>query len=133
MADLQRIKDYFDKTQLFYLATVDGDKPKCRPFGFSMIEGDKLYFGTGTYKDCYKQIEKNPNVEIACLGEGGWLRLYGRAHLVDDEALSRKALDTMPSVKEAYDSKGYKLGLFYLENATAEFRDAFTVMESIKF
>lgn len=133
MTDLERVKDYLDKAKVFYLTTVDGDKPKCRPFGFSMIEGGKLYFGTGTFKDCYKQLEANPNVEICAMGADGFLRYYGRAKLLDDAALSQKALDAMPAVRQAYEKNGWKMGLFYLENAVAEFRDMFSAKEKIHF
>ena len=133
MTDVEKVKDYLDKAKVFYLTTVDGDKPKCRPFGFSMIEGGKLFFGTGTFKDCYKQIERNPNIEISAMGAGGWLRLYGKAKIVDDEALSQKALDALPAVKKLYEANGWKMGMFCLEDATAEFRDMTSIKEKIEF
>ena len=133
MTDLERVKNYLDKAKVFYLTTVDGDKPKCRPFGFSMLEDGKLYFGTGTFKDCYKQIEANPNVEICALVEGGFLRYYGKAKIVDDAALSERALSALPAVKKMYDEHGWKMGVFYLESATAEFRSMMEINEKIEF
>ncbi len=133
MSDLEKVKDFLDKAKVYYFTTVDGDKPKCRPFGFSMIEDGKLYFGTGTFKECYKQILKNPNVEICAMGEGGFLRYYGKAKIVDDKTLSQKALDSMPPIKKTYQEHGWKMGMFYLENATAEFRNMFGIDEKLSF
>ena len=98
-----------------------------------MIEDGKLYFGTGTFKDCYKQLKTNPNVEVCAMGAGGFLRYYGKAVLVDDAALAQEALDSIPPVKKAYEENGWTMSMFYLENATAEFRDLFSVKEKIEF
>ena len=133
MDDLTRIKDYLDKAKVVYFTTVDGDKPKCRPFGASLLEDGKLYFGTGTFKECYRQIEANPNVEIAAVGEGGWLRLYGKAKITDDAAINKKFMDSIPFVKKMYEENGWKMGVFQLTEATAEFRDLMTVKEKIEF
>jgi hypothetical protein len=46
---------------MFYFATVDGNKPKCRPLGFQILHEDKIYFGVGDFKEVYKQIKANPN------------------------------------------------------------------------
>ena len=51
MTDIERVDAYLEKAGAFYLTTVDGDKPKCRPVGFHMVEGDKLYFGIGTFDE----------------------------------------------------------------------------------
>lgn len=133
MADIKTVYDYLQKAKVFYLTTVDGDKPKCRPFGFCMLEGGRLYFGTGTFKDCYKQLAANPHVEICATGEGGFLRYYGKAQLVDDAALSGRALDSMPPVKKAYEEHGWQMGMFYLKDATAEFRGMFGINEQVSF
>ena len=133
LTGIEKVKDYLDKAKVYYFTTIDGDKPKCRPFGFSMIEDGKLYFGTGTFKECYKQLKANPNVEICATGAGGFLRYYGKAVLVNDAALAQKALDAMPPVKKIYEENGWTMGMFYLENAVAEFRDLFSVKEKIEF
>ena len=57
MSDIQKIDDILSKAEVFYLATVDGDKPKVRPLGFHLLFEDKIYFGVGTHKDVYKQME----------------------------------------------------------------------------
>jgi hypothetical protein len=60
MTNTEKVWDYLDKAQIFYVTTVDGDQPKCRPFSFKMMANGKIYFGVGTFKDCYRQLENNP-------------------------------------------------------------------------
>lgn len=134
MTDIERVDDYLEKAGAFYLTTVDGNKPKCRPIGFHMISGDKLYFGIGEFKDVYKQLQKNPNAEICALVGTDFLRYYGKAVFETDVELAEKALDSMPSLRQIYNEEtGNKLGIFHLEEATAEFRSMMSIKESIKF
>lgn len=65
MSDIEKIDKILTEAEVFYLSTVDGDKPKVRPLGFHLLDGDKIYFGVGTFKEVYKQMEKNSNIEIA--------------------------------------------------------------------
>lgn len=37
---------------------------ECRPFVFHLLHEGKIYLGLGTFKDAYKQIVANPNIEI---------------------------------------------------------------------
>ena len=46
----------------YYLATVDGDKPRVRPFGTAHIYNGKLYIQTGKKKAVSHQIAANPNI-----------------------------------------------------------------------
>lgn len=134
MTDIERVDDYLEKAGAFYLTTVDGDKPKCRPIGFHMVLGDKLYFGIGEFKDVYKQLQKNPNAEICALVGTDFLRYYGKAVFETKYELAEKALEAMPALKQIYNEEtGNKLGIFHLEEATAEFRSMMSIKESIKF
>jgi uncharacterized pyridoxamine 5'-phosphate oxidase family protein len=82
--------EFIKANQVFHIATVDGAKARVRPFGFIMKRNDRLYFCTNKTKDVYKQMVKNPDVEISCMGTGGqWLRLQGK--VVFDENREAKA------------------------------------------
>lgn len=133
MENIQKVNDYLTQAGTFYVSTVDGNKPKCRPFGFHMLEDGKIYFALGTFKDVYKQIVANTHVEICAVNGGGFLRYYGTAEFMDDEALCQKALNTIPQIKELYEANGLTIGVFYLKNATAEFHDMSTVKEKFQF
>ncbi|WP_292818456.1 pyridoxamine 5'-phosphate oxidase family protein [Methanobrevibacter sp.] len=133
MSDIAKIDEILTKAEVFYLATVNGDKPKVRPLGFHLLFEDKIYFGVGTFKEVYKQLEANQNVEIAAWDGEHFLRYYGVADLSKNEAVVQKAFELMPEIKEAYEANGWEMGVFYLNNATAEIRNMFAIEESYEF
>jgi uncharacterized pyridoxamine 5'-phosphate oxidase family protein len=69
---MQEVYDFLKKCGTYYLATVEGDQPRVRPFGTVDIFDGKLYIQTGKVKEVSKQIEKNPKVEICAFAEGQW-------------------------------------------------------------
>ena len=64
MSNIEKVNEFLNKAKVFYFLTADGDQPKGRPFGFHMLVDGKLYFGCGTFKNVYKQLTKNPKVEV---------------------------------------------------------------------
>ena len=85
---MSKITEYLQATGTFFLATVDGDQPRLRPLGaYAEVDG-LTYFGVGDYKDVYKQMEVNPNVEIAAWDGEHFLRYYGTADLSKNEEIS---------------------------------------------
>ena len=133
MSDIQKVDELLTKAQVFYLATVDGDKPKVRPLGFHLLYEDKIYFGVGNHKDVYKQLEANQNVEIAAWDGEHFLRYYGVADLSGNDAVVEKAFELMPEIAEAYKANNWEMGVFFLDDATAEFRNMFAIEESYEF
>lgn len=134
MNKLKKVEDYLNQVAYFSVATVDGDKPKCRPLAFHLFLNEKLYFGVGSFKEVYKQLEANPNVEIcACNGED-FLRYYGNAAFETDDTIANMVLSKAPAMKKIYNEQtGNKLCIFHLENATAEFRTKIGVSEEYHF
>lgn len=133
MSDIQKIDELLEKSEVFYLATVDGAKPKVRPLGFHLLFEDKIYFGVGTFKEVYKQLQANPNTEIAAWDGEHFLRYYGEAVLEDNDAVVEKAFELMPDLKNMYEANGWKMGVFYLNNATAEIRNMMAIEETYEF
>lgn len=133
MKTIADVAQYLTDAGVFFMATEDGDQPKCRPLGFKVLIGETLYFGIGDFKDVYKQMLKNPKVEInACKG-GEWLRVYGTAVFEKDFAIADKVLENSP-LKAIYNEEtGNKMMIFHLENATAEFRGMMDVQDTLKF
>ena len=78
---MQEVYDFLMKYHVFYLATVDGDQPRVRPFGTALLHGGKLYIQTGKVKAVSKQLAVNPKAEICAFKEGKWLRVAGDAEL----------------------------------------------------
>ena len=134
MNELQKVEDYLKQVTYFSVATVDGDKLKCRPLAFHLFLNGHLYFGVGTFKDVYKQLEENPNLEIcACNGEN-FLRYYGKAVFEKDNTIADMVLSKVPAMQKIYNSQtGYQLGIFHLEHATAEFRTKLGIAEKFEF
>ena len=115
------INDFLTEAGVFYLSTVNGVQPKCRPLGMHLEIDDKILFGVGDFKDVFRQINRNSRVEIvAYKPDGHWLRYTGRAVFESDDKYAEFALEASPQLKEIYnDETGYKLKMFHLEKAKA--------------
>ncbi len=122
MSNAAKVSKFLDDAKVFYFLTTDGDQPKGRPFGFHMLVDDKLYFGCGTFKNVFKQLTKNPKVEVLAVKGNEFLRYDGEAKIVKDDALLSEVRKAMPKIMETYDKNGWEMGLFYLENGHAEIR-----------
>jgi uncharacterized pyridoxamine 5'-phosphate oxidase family protein len=108
----------------FYIATVEGNIPKVRPFGFVMEFEGKLYFGTSNQKPVYKQLKANPNFEISTTSKtGDWLRLKGKAVFNSNQKTKQAALDVMPALSKMYSVDDSIFELFYIEDGEATFND----------
>ena len=129
MSNAAKVAEFLENAKLFYFLTTDGDQPKGRPFSFYLLEGDKIYFGTGTFKKCFEQLTKNPHVEVLANGKGEFLRYDGTVKMVDDDSLMEKVREKMPQIMAMYDKNGWELGLFYLENGHAEIRGMMDLKE----
>ena len=130
---MQEVYDFLKKCGTYYLATVDGDQPRVRPFGtIDLFEG-KLYIQTGKVKDVSKQIHKNPKAEICAFKDGAWIRLAGT--LVEDERIEAKAsmLDAYPTLKGMYAADDGNTEVFYFKDATATFTAFGKEPEVVKF
>lgn len=95
---MERVAQFLKEAETYYLATVEGDQPRVRPFGTAHIFEGKLYIQTGKVKDVSKQIHTNPKVEICAFKNGEWLRVAGE--LVEDDR--REARQSMALGKGAY-------------------------------
>jgi uncharacterized pyridoxamine 5'-phosphate oxidase family protein len=88
---------------VFHLATVDGTKARVRPFGFSMIRNDKLYFCTNKSKDVYKQLVQNPEIEISAMGsDNTWLRIRGKIAFDESRDAKVQAFKEAPNLLRLY-------------------------------
>lgn len=102
MDNLAKIHQFLKSVGTYYLATVDGDQPRVRPFGTAHLFENRLYIQTGKVKDVAKQLEKNGKAEICCFDGTRWLRLSGT--LVSDDRLEAKQsmLDAYPDLQKMY-------------------------------
>ena len=86
--NMQQVRDFLHQAGCYFLATVDGDQPRVRPFGTVDIFEGRLYIQTGKVKDVSKQLQKNPKAEICAFANGTWVRVAGEL-IRDVEALQR--------------------------------------------
>lgn len=133
MENVEKICNFLDDAQTYYLATMDGDQPRVRPFGTALVYDGKLYIQTGKVKDVSKQIAKNNKVEICAFKDGKWLRVAGE--LINDDSRDVKVamLEKMPSLKSMYSADDDNTQVLYFKNATATFSSFTEKPETIKF
>ena len=103
--------------KVYYLATIDNDKPKVRPFGTALVYNDKLYIQTGKVKDVSKQLNANPKAEICAFKDGTWIRISGE--LIEDETRTVKTLmlEKMPQLRGMYNEDDGNMQMLYFKNA----------------
>ena len=116
---MQEVLKFLKGAETYYLATVDGDRPRVRPFGTANIFDDKLYIQTGKSKPCSKQITANPKIEICAMFEGAWIRIEATAVNDDRIEAKRSMLDAYPQLKGMYSADDDNTQVFYLKDATA--------------
>lgn len=116
---MKRVNDFLKAAGVYYLATVDGDQPRVRPFGTVNIFEDKLYIQTGKVKPTSKQLAANPKVEICAFMDGKWIRVAGE--LIEDDRIEAKKsmLDAYPNLRGMYDENDGNTQVLYFKNATA--------------
>ena len=118
---MKRIYDFLKKAVVYYLATVEGDQPRVRPFGtVNEFEG-KLYLQTGKIKPTSHQLAANSKAEICAFTDGAWLRVA--CELVEDDRYEAKKsmLDAYPNLRAMYDENDGNTQVFFMKNATATF------------
>ncbi|WP_028243448.1 pyridoxamine 5'-phosphate oxidase family protein [Pseudobutyrivibrio ruminis] len=130
---MEKVVQFLKDAGTYYLATVDGDQPRVRPFGTAHIFEGKLYIQTGKSKDVSKQLHANPKAEICAFKDGKWLRVAGE--LVSDDRREAKAsmLDAYPSLQSMYSADDDNTEVLYFKNATATFSSFTDAPEVIKF
>ena len=114
------VYDFLKQAETYYLATMDGDQPRVRPFGTSHIFEDKLYIQTGKGKEVAEQINANPKVEICAMKGDEWIRIDGTLVLDDRVEAQESMLDDYPSLRKMYTTgPDGNTAVYYFKDATA--------------
>ena len=130
---MQRVCDFLKEAGVYYLATVEGDQPRVRPFGTAHIFEGKLYIQTGHVKPCAQQLMANPKAELCAFHKGTWLRIACEL-IEDDRVEARKSmLDAYPNLRRMYDENDGNTMVLYMENATATFSSFTAAPEVVTF
>ncbi len=133
MENIEKVYNFLNEAQTYYLATVEGDQPRVRPFGTILLYNGKLYIQTGKVKDVSKQLSANPKAEICAFHGGKWLRVAGE--LINDDSRDVKVamLEKMPSLKAMYSADDDNTQVLYFKNATATFSSFTEAPETLTF
>lgn len=130
---MKRVHDFLKKAETYYLATVEGDQPRVRPFGtINEFEG-KLYIQTGKIKPTSRQLAANPKAELCAFCDGIWLRVA--CELVEDDRFeARKSmLDAYPMLRCMYNENDGNTQVFCLKNCVATFSSFEKAPETVEF
>ncbi len=130
---MQEVVDFLKAAGTYYLATVDGDKPRVRPFGTALVYEGKLYIQTGKVKPVSKQIKTNPHVEICAAMAGKWIRIAAEAVNDDRVEVKEKMLEDYPTLKNLYSATDDNMQVLYLKNAVATFASFTEAPREVKF
>ena len=132
---MEEVENFIKEAGAYFLATVDGDEPKVRPFGTIEIFEGKLYIQTGKSKNVSKQIQKNGKVQLCAMNKAcnKWLRLSGT--LVRDDRREPKVhmLEAYPELKRMYSPDDENTEVLYFKDATATFCSFTEAPRTVKF
>ena len=118
---------------MYYLATVEGDQPRVRPFGTAHIFENRLYIQSGKKKPVARQLAENPKAEICAFKDGAWVRIAGKL-IEDDRVEARKSmLDAYPELRGMYDENDGNTVVYYFEDAVATFASFGGAPETVAF
>ena len=130
---IERVEKFLKDADTYYLATVEGDQPRVRPFGTAHIFEGKLYIQTGKVKDVSKQLHANPKAELTAFKDGEWIRVTGKLVEDDRRAARESMLNAYPSLRKMYSEDDGNTEVFCFENATATIYAFTHAPEVIKF
>ncbi|MFA7658473.1 MAG: pyridoxamine 5'-phosphate oxidase family protein [Candidatus Gastranaerophilaceae bacterium] len=118
---MQQFIDFFNQNIYGFLATIDGNRPRVRPWGFMFEDGGKIWFLTTNQKRVFKQLQENPYVEFcSCSPEFVCGRIGGKIEFCNDLEIKTRILDERPALKDIYETPDNPLlEAFYLEHGSA--------------
>ncbi|MCQ2402036.1 MAG: pyridoxamine 5'-phosphate oxidase family protein [Lachnospiraceae bacterium] len=130
---MNEVYEFLKKCGTYYLATVDGDQPRVRPFGTVDIFEGKLYIQTGKVKPVSKQLHENPKAELCAFDGGTWIRVSGRLIADDRREAKKHMLDNYPELRRMYDEDDGNTEVFYFEDAEATFSSFTAPPKTVEF
>ena len=121
MENIERVYQFLEEAGTYYLATMEGDQPRVRPFGTALLYEGKLYIQTGKIKPVFKQIQINPKVELCAFKDGKWLRLSGILKRDERREVKKAMLDKMPTLRAMYNEDDGNTEMLYFKSGEATF------------
>lgn len=130
---MQQVYDFLKKCGTYYLATMEGDQPRVRPFGTVDLFEGKLYLQTGLSKSVAQQLKADPKVELCAFDGERWLRVAATAVYDDNIEAQKHMLAAYPSLQAMYQPGDGNTAVYYLKDATATFSSFTAAPEVVQF
>ena len=116
---MKRVYDFLKEAKVYYLATIDGDHARVRPFGTLDLYDGKLYIMTKNGKKVSDQMKSNPKVELTAMRGEDWIRITCEAYLETRHEPVVSMVAAHPHLAQFYRADDPNTEVFYLANATA--------------
>ncbi len=131
---MKRVYNFLKQAEIYYLATVDGDQPRVRPFGTVNIFDNKLYIQTGKGKAVNEQIVANSKVELCAMKGDEWIRVSGTLVADDRVEAGEAMLDAYPNLRNMYTTgENGNSVVYYFKDATVVIASFSHAPETINF
>ena len=131
--NMNEVCEFLKKCGTYYLATVEGDQPRVRPFGTIDVFDGKLTIQTGKVKAVSRQMKANSKVEISGMADGKWIRLTARAVLDERVQAQEHMLEAYPSLKAMYQPGDGNTEIFALEDVEGQICSFTEPAQAFKF
>lgn len=130
---MEEVLQYLKNCSTFYLATMEEDQPRVRPFGAICEYEGKLYIITNNQKNVFAQMQTNPKVELSGMYDGTWIRVQCEV-VLDQRPDARVAmLEEYPSLQNMYAPDDGIVEVLYMKNVVATIHSFKEVPKSIAF
>lgn len=116
---MNKIVEELKKVKIFFIGTIGEDnKPKVRPFSSICEFEGNAYICCGKQKEVYRQLVKNPYIEICGMYDGGsWIRVSAKV-VVDERVEAQEAmLNDATGPSQLYKPNDGRFVVFRLEEA----------------
>ena len=130
---MEKVYEFLKNAGVYYLATVEADQPRVRPFGTAHLFEGKLYFQTGKVKPVADQLKANPKCELCAFKDGKWIRIAAEAVLDERVEAQESMLEAYPSLRASYQPGDGNTEVYYLKNAVATISSFAAEPEVIEF
>lgn len=115
---MSKAMDFLVDCGVFYVATVQDDQPRVRPFGAVAEINGKVYLATNNQKAVYRQLMQNPKAEISAVApDGRWIRITGKLKPDDSREAKAQMLKANPGLTKMYSLDDGIFAVVYLEDA----------------
>jgi len=107
---MEKAFEFLKTSKEVAFATAEDGKPKIRVFQIMRQEKNILYFVTAPGKEVYRQLQKNPNIEVLAMRGNISVRIAGQTVFDVDDKTAREiyaANPVLPRLYRAYTDLAY--------------------------